>query len=207
MARKRRGLSEEDRAIWDRVAASVTRHAPATQPAPAADRTAPPKAPAPHPAREAGSSVSGNRIPEFRIGERARPGAARHEISPPISEQIARNPVRMDSKAFGRMKKGKLAPEARIDLHGMTQDRAHPVLTRFISESYMRQMRLVLVITGKGKDRDEPGPMPVPRGVLKHQVPQWLTSGPLRLMVLQIAEAHLKHGGTGAYYVYLRRHR
>ncbi|WP_172327740.1 Smr/MutS family protein [Mangrovicoccus sp. HB161399] len=207
MARKRRGLSEEDRAIWDRVASSVTPRRPGQPEAPPADRAAPPKTPAPHPAREAETPAPELRISAFRVGERAKPGQGRHDLSPPISEAIARAPVKMDRKAFGRMKKGKLVPEARIDLHGMTQDQAHPALTRFISESYMRQMRLVLVITGKGKERDEPGPMPIPRGVLKHQVPHWLNTGALKLMVLQVAEAHLKHGGTGAYYVYLRRHR
>ncbi|MCG6901727.1 MAG: Smr/MutS family protein, partial [Rhodobacter sp.] len=63
------------------------------------------------------------------------------------------------------------------------------------------------VITGKGRDKDQDGPIPVRRGVLKHQVPHWLTTPPLNLMVLQISEAHLKHGGTGAYYVYLKRRR
>jgi DNA-nicking Smr family endonuclease len=41
--------------------------------------------------------------------------------------------------------------------------------------------------------------------VLRHQVPVWLQQPPLGAMVLQVAEAHLKHGGSGAYYVYLRR--
>ncbi|WP_370295905.1 Smr/MutS family protein [Poseidonocella sp. HB161398] len=183
----------------------MTPRRPDRPPAPPEDRAAPPKTPAPHPARDAEPQPQTPR--PFRIGERAKPGTGGHDLSPPISEAIAKAPVKMDRKAFGRMKKGKLVPEARLDLHGLTQDQAHPALTRFISESYMRQMRLVLVITGKGKERDEPGPMPVPRGVLKHQVPHWLNTGALKLMVLQISEAHLKHGGTGAYYVYLRRHR
>lgn len=147
------------------------------------------------------------RLPAFRVGEKSKPKTGGHDLAPNINEQLNDAPVRMDRKAFGRMKKGKLVPEARIDLHGMTQAQAHPILNRFIQESYARGFRLVLVITGKGKDRDEPGPMPVPRGVLKHQVPHWLASGPLRLMVLQVTEAHLRHGGSGAYYVYLRRHR
>ena len=67
--------------------------------------------------------------------------------------------------------------------------------------------RLVLVVTGKGKDRDEPGPIPTPRGVLRHQVPQWLMLSPLAQAVLQVTPAHVSHGGAGAYYVYLRRTR
>ncbi|WP_312847271.1 Smr/MutS family protein [Aliiroseovarius sp. M344] len=113
----------------------------------------------------------------------------------------------MDRKVFGKMKKGRLSPEGRIDLHGMTIAQAHPVLTRFILDAVAMDRRLVLVITGKGKHRDDGGPIPVRHGVLRHQVPHWLHTMPLRQHVLQIAEAHLKHGGQGAYYVYLRRRR
>jgi len=68
-------------------------------------------------------------------------------------------------------------------------------------------LRLVLVITGKGRPGADHGPIPRPHGVLRHQVPQWLRLPPLGPAVLQVAEAHLKHGGSGAYYVYLRRQR
>ena len=67
--------------------------------------------------------------------------------------------------------------------------------------------RLVLVITGKGKSRDDGGPIPTRFGVLRHQVPQWLRLAPLARAVLQVSEAHLRHGGQGAYYVYLKRRR
>ncbi len=65
----------------------------------------------------------------------------------------------------------------------------------------------MLVITGKGKRSADPGPIPTPRGVLRHQVPQWLSMPPLAQAVLQITPAHLSHGGEGAYYVYLRKPR
>lgn len=111
----------------------------------------------------------------------------------------------MDRKTHTKMKRGKLVPEARIDLHGMTMDRAHPSLTGFIMRAASEGKRLVLVITGKGKDRDEDGPIPIRRGVLRHQVPHWLSVPPLSQLVLQITAAHDRHGGGGAYYVYLKR--
>jgi DNA-nicking Smr family endonuclease len=111
----------------------------------------------------------------------------------------------MDRKAFGQMKRGKLRPEAKIDLHGMTLDRAHPALTRFILSAQAQGKRLVLVVTGKGKERDDGGPIPVRFGVLRHQVPQWLSMPPLSSAILQITESHVRHGGGGAYYVYLRK--
>ena len=128
-------------------------------------------------------------------------------MSPTIADQIRGRAVQMDRKAFDQMKRGKLRPEGKIDLHGMTLDRAHPALTRFILGAQAQGKRLVLVVTGKGKQRDDGGPIPVRFGVLRHQVPQWLSLPPISSVVLQVTQAHLRHGGSGAYYVYLRRTR
>ena len=142
--------------------------------------------------------------PTFRIGEKARLTRA-HDLSPSLSDSLQTAPVQMDAKAFGRMTRGKLAPEARIDLHGLTLAEAHPELIRFMLNAQAQGARLVLVITGKGKRGVDHGPIPQRMGALRHQVPQWLRLPPLGQAVLQVAEAHLKHGGSGAYYVYLRR--
>ena len=191
----RRRLTPEEVDLWRKVADSAHRMHPERS------RHEEPK-PKPKPIKPVRP-----RVPEFEVGSRAQTALPRNDLLPGISERVARQPLHMDKKVYGKMKRGKMLPEGKIDLHGMTQEQAHPALTRFIQESYARGFRLVLVITGKGKDRDAPGPMPVPRGILKHQVPHWLASGPLRLLVLQVTEAHLRHGGTGAYYVYLRRHK
>ncbi len=151
-----------------------------------------------------------HRLPTFRLGEKVRHSPA-HNIAPTLSESLEQAPVLMDAKAHARMTRGKLQPEARIDLHGMTLAEAHPDLIRFILNAQSAGCRLVLVITGKGKQKPEAdgylGPIPQRMGVLRHQVPLWLRQMPLGPAVLQITEAHLKHGGSGAYYVYLRRYR
>ena len=147
------------------------------------------------------------RIPQFKVGSKARSATAQHKLAPSISDQLAQQSVQMDKKAFGRMKRGKLVPEGKIDLHGMTLEQAHPALIGFVMRSYGEGKRLVLVITGKGKSKQDDGPIPVRLGVLKHQVPQWLKMAPLKPVVLQVSEAHVRHGGSGAYYVYLRRPR
>ena len=144
-------------------------------------------------------------IERFEIGQTARPPNPRHNLKPGLHEKFAAAPVQMDTKAFGRMKRGKISPEARIDLHGMTLDRAHPALNRFILLAQASGKRLVLVITGKGRTASDHGPIPSPRGILKHQVPSWLSMPPLSQAVLQVSPAHLSHGGSGAYYVYLRK--
>ena len=137
-------------------------------------------------------------LQNFKMGAKSRNATPGNNLAPTLSERLAEEPVRMDQKAFQRLKRGRLYPEARIDLHGMTLDQAHPALTGFVMRSYAEGKRLVLVITGKGKSRDDGGPIPVRFGVLKHQVPQWLRMMPLRPIVLQVTEAHQKHGGSGA---------
>ena len=195
--RKPRHIRPEELELWHKVVQNAERLHP-DRPKPDAPGVKPPPA-KPEPARPVQKT--------FRVGEAAPPRPAKHDLAPPIHDHVRQHPIRMDHKRFGQMKKGRLSPEARIDLHGMTLAQAHPRLTRFILESVADERRLVLVITGKGKNRDEMGPIPERHGVLRHQVPHWLNSMPLRPHVLQIAEAHLKHGGTGAYYVYLRRSR
>ncbi|MEX3017311.1 Smr/MutS family protein [Gymnodinialimonas hymeniacidonis] len=198
--RGKRGLSEEDKALWNRVASTAT----------PMDRSGAPRiipeAPKPKsPIRR--EATTAERLPAFRIGEKASFSANPVNHAPTLSARLAHAPVRMDHGTHKRMVRGKLKPEDRIDLHGMVLAEAHPALISFISSAYERELRLVLVITGKGKDRDSGGPIPIRRGVLKHQVPSWLQSPPLGLMILDIREAHQKHGGGGAYYVYLKRRR
>ena len=191
----RRRLRPDEVDLWRQIAATTERlhpDAPRGEDAPARPKPKPHKTPKP-------------RLPDFSIGQTVKPATAAVDLKPALSDRLRHAPVSMDSKAFVRMKRGKLVPEGRIDLHGMTIDRAHPALTAFILRAQAGGKRLVLVITGKGRDRDEGGPIPVPRGILKHQVPQWLSTPPLAQAVLQITEAHISHGGAGAYYVYLRR--
>ena len=112
----------------------------------------------------------------------------------------------MDAKAYRRLTRGKLDPEARIDLHGMTLAEAQPALGGFLRRAQADGRRLVLVITGKGRGRsDDAGPLPYRNGALRHEVPLWLQRPPLHPMVQQVAPAHARHGGSGALYVYLRR--
>jgi DNA-nicking Smr family endonuclease len=114
----------------------------------------------------------------------------------------------MDSRTFTRMKRGKVKPQRKLDLHGMTLAQAHPALIRFIHAAHVDGLRLVIVVTGKGRERAaDLDPIPQPRGLLRHHVPGWLHAPPLRQLVLQVTDAHVRHGGSGAYYVYLSRPR
>lgn len=191
--RRPRHLSADERALWDRVADTAQPLDPA-KPAALPDVIASKPKPV----------IAPDPLPRFNVGQKAdarRP----NDLLAGIADRLSRAPLNMDNKAYTRMKRGKLKPEARIDLHGMTMDQAHPELVGFILNAQAMGRRLVLVITGKGKLRDEGGPMPARQGILRHQVPQWMALPPLSSAILQVTPAHLTHGGHGAYYVYLRR--
>ncbi|MEM8631510.1 MAG: Smr/MutS family protein [Pseudomonadota bacterium] len=201
MARRPRNLSPEEAALWDRVARTAKPLAPEA-------KSALPKLETPVRPKPAQTPLPGPvEIPGFRIGERRSKAATALPEPVAVTESLRSAPVTMDKKAYKRMARGKLSPEDRIDLHGMTLDRAHPALIGFILRSHGAGLRLVLVITGKGKDRPSDGPIPERRGVLKHQVPGWLRAAPCGPLVMEVQPAHQSHGGEGAYYVYLRRSR
>ncbi|MEQ8964543.1 MAG: Smr/MutS family protein, partial [Azospirillaceae bacterium] len=136
------------------------------------------------------------------------PAATRRASPPPLSPGRAAG---VDRRTADRLRKGRLAVEASLDLHGMTQAAAHGALRRFIGDSHARGRRMVLVVTGKGGpeapgSRRHGGP-PEGRGVLRARVPEWLNAPDLRDKILAIETAQARHGGTGALYVLLKRRR
>lgn len=198
----RRLLHEDERQLWDAVARTARPLARRK-----VEAEAPPNhgAPSVAPADPAPKAHNQPRIAPFTLGERAAPLPPRRDVAPGMAEALAAAPLSMDARTHARMTRGKLDPEARIDLHGMTLTEAHGELVHFLLSARARGLRLVLVITGKGKPARDHGPIPERQGALRHQVPQWLRLPPLGPVVQQVAGAHLRHGGSGAYYVYLRR--
>ncbi|TJZ92154.1 DNA mismatch repair protein MutS [Paracoccus gahaiensis] len=205
--RRRKGLSPEDRDLWSRVARTAVPLDPKRK-VQAADlpqmTDLPPARPAASlsvsPSTAAAAAAS---LPRFRIGQAAGTPAPHLARSSTPAERLAQAGLRMDAKVHRKMSQGRLAPEARLDLHGLTLSAAHPELIHFILSCQGSGLRLVLVITGKG--RGDHGPLPTRPGALRHQVPYWLHSPPLAAAVQQVTAAHYRHGGDGAYYVYLRR--
>ncbi len=185
---RRRKLSEAEQALWQSVARTIRplpdRRAPEAPPseAPPPEPLAPDKPPAASP-------------PTMR--------AAPPRPAPAPAAADARAASQLDGRRAEKLRRGRLPVEARLDLHGMTVAEAQPALTRFILSARARGLRLVLVITGKG--RGGAAPWWEERGVLRRQVPQWLRMPPLRDAVVEVCPAHARHGGEGAYYVYLRR--
>ena len=125
----------------------------------------------------------------------AAPGIAAvlPKASPPL--EIGQG-AGIDRATFEKLKRGQMAIEARIDLHGQTQDEAHRELSAFIARAQAQGRRLALVITGKGREG---------KGVLRESVPRWLNEPALRGRVLALVNAQPRDGGAGALYVLLRR--
>lgn len=166
-----RALSSEDRILWHRVTRSVR----PLDPAKLADIVEEPAPDTPRPPRPAKL-------------EPAEPPAGR------ARETAA--PTWMDTRTHGKIAKGRLTIDARIDLHGMTQPQAHGLLLDFLHQAHGSGLRHVLVITGKGRGGD---------GILRRVVPAWLSTAPFRGLVSAHAQAARQHGGEGALYIRLRR--
>ncbi len=102
----------------------------------------------------------------------------------------------LDRRTRTRLRRGQVDIDATIDLHGLTQTKAHRALNAFLEGARDAGRRSVLVITGKGS-RGE--------GVLRDQVPNWLNAEPNRRMIRAFSHAAPKDGGQGALYVLLKR--
>lgn len=123
---------------------------------------------------------------------------------PPLSE--------FDAKRARKLRTGQVEIDARIDLHGMRQAEAHTALRGFLHAGHRKGHRVVLVITGKGapagSTRDDHWSESMgrsERGILRRNVPQWLSEPDLRGIVVSFTPAAIRHGGDGAFYVHLRR--
>ena len=124
------------------------------------------------------------------------PPAKKVAVSPPVRRAIAQPPRAIEPNRHRRLAVEREPLGARIDLHGLDQDRARAALTDFVLRSRAEGRRSVLVITGKGA---------LGAGVLRRHVPEWLAAPPLRSAVAGLSEAHRRHGGEGALYVALKR--
>jgi DNA-nicking Smr family endonuclease len=100
------------------------------------------------------------------------------------------------------LSRGKRAPEAKLDLHGMTLVAAERAVARFLAQSASEGRRVVLIVTGKGL-RLEGGR--VFGGRIRAEFSGWLERADNRALIGSVRAAHPRHGGSGAFYVLLRR--
>lgn len=220
--RSRRGIGPEERALWRQVTRDATPLDPALRAT--GDKAAhEPQTPQPRSVRQP-ASVAAPATPPVSAVPAPRPVAPKiirptgSGKRPAVSIDLADRavaPVRrleagLDGRLSDRLRQGARAPDGRIDLHGMTAERAHRALDGYIGAALARGGRLILVITGKGgkpRNADDAAFMRADQGVLRQQAPNWLRNGPHAAHIVGIYQAHLRHGGAGAFYVYLKKQR
>jgi DNA-nicking Smr family endonuclease len=172
---RRRQLSEEEEALWNGFARSVT------------------------PLRRSQKTSSREKTHLVTAAKKLQPRqAASPTPTPPLAP--------LERRLKQRVVRGRAPIDARIDLHGFTQNEAYAALLRFLERAQTDGRRIVLVVTGKGGGGG-PHDRTSERGVLRRQVPLWLELPEFRALVVGFDSAHAGHGGDGALYVRLRRRR
>jgi DNA-nicking Smr family endonuclease len=185
--RRKRALSEEEHALWESVAKQI-------KPLRKKPRIAKTQLVAP----EVETPVAAKPAASPRLPPSAKTPRALKPAVPPAPPPLAP----LGRRERSQLSRGRKEIDARLDLHGMTQARAHRALSGFLHRAHDDGLTFVLVITGKGKMGSESE-----RGVLRRQVPQWLNLPEFRSLVVGFEEAHIGHGGEGALYVRIRRSR
>lgn len=109
--------------------------------------------------------------------------------------------VGLDPRVLRRLRRGELAYQAMIDLHGMSAAAARSEVERFIAQSLAAGHREVLIVHGRGRNSKDNVP------VLKERLKSWLARGRTGRDILAFTSARPADGGTGALYVLLRRRR
>jgi DNA-nicking Smr family endonuclease len=183
-----RQRDESDEVLWERVVES-------TKPLAKGKALRSPHRPK---AQEPGPAKKAARVPPAPTRARAPKAAAKPAPAARV-EVLNRQTAR-------QLERGRLAVDARLDLHGMRQRDAHGALRRFLKSAQRKGHRHVLVITGKGAgiDASRPFYLAEERGVLRQAVPHWLSQPDLAQVVISYAEAPRRLGGEGALYVRLR---
>ena len=179
-----RGLSEEESAAWEALAATVTPLHPAiARPMPEPAKPPPPKQ------------------PKLRKKQPERPVTAPSSVQPKPAP-----PGNLDSHWDRRLKSGAIQPDLTLDLHGHNLEAAYDRLMGGVAQARALGMRTILLVTGKSRpvaaaDRG------ASRGVIRAKVLDWLAASSHHTAIAAVRRAHQRHGGDGALYIVLKRER
>lgn len=178
--RRKRELGPDEIGLWSAVAETVTplhpKRAVLAKPA----------------------SVSPSQHTPAGLGETHRgAGQRRTEQASPAPRRHQSAFVAGDPKRDRQAARGRLEIDARLDLHGLFEREAEATLTRFVRVSAQSGARCVLVITGKGERS-------AGRGVLRRRFFDWIEKPDVRALIARAAQAHPRHGGAGAFYLFLK---
>ena len=200
-----RGLTSNEAALWQLVAATVTPLNPPRALLGEGDRAQ--RGGGVGPAHEATPRSVARRVaapppPPLRVG------------GPPPRDKLGEDFKRqtLDGTWDRRLAQGLVSPDAEIDLHGLGIDAAYTRLMASLTQAHMTGTRVLLVIAGKSRpqgdhgfqDHDQRGNR---RGAIRAKLLDWLAASSHAARIAAIRPAHQRHGGAGAVYVVLRRAR
>ena len=95
-----------------------------------------------------------------------------------------------------------------LDLHGLTLDEANIKVENFITDCFDRKVSKVIIVTGKGlhSQNDKDPYISEKFGILKNSVPDFIKNNPsLMAKIKSITSAEISDGGSGAFYVFLKK--
>jgi DNA-nicking Smr family endonuclease len=166
MPRRARGLSEADRAVWSHYASQLAPLRGRRE----EKRHEPERSPsAPQPRPRIAAQASKPRLMAFPLTVGYQPGG-------------------IDKATWQRFRSGKLIATRRLDLHGMTAQRALHALVSFLQAAHAEQVRCVEVVTGRGSG--ETG------GVIRRELPLWLNLPEIRPLILGAVHPHALNPGS-----------
>jgi DNA-nicking Smr family endonuclease len=175
-----RSLSAEERALWERVAATIrplSRERVSDFPAAAAAAAEQPRASA---------RVARTPVPP-------KPSPARPQPRPGT----------LDSSWDKKLGSGTVDPDRVLDLHGLNLDQAWNAIDVGLDRAIAAGERVLLLITGHARS----GEPPVQRGKIRAAVHDWLAASRHSTKIAAVRSAHRRHGGGGSLYIILRRKR
>jgi DNA-nicking Smr family endonuclease len=175
-----RPLSPEERALWQKVVASVRPLHAAARPADPVSRPAEP-----------------DKAPSRPVKTSATPRKTSQSLAPAPGTTL-------DGSWDRRLSRGLVQPDAHLDLHGRNLGTAYDLLDERLEHAIASGARVLLLITGKPPADDR---RPVGRGAIRAAVGDWLAASRHARDIAAVRNAHPRHGGAGALYIVLRRRR
>ena len=125
-------------------------------------------------------------------------------------ENFLNNKEKIPNKDFVYKKNIRYENIKKIDLHGYTIEEANNAIEQFIQKCFDENVTKIIVITGKGlRSKNVENPyLSKDLSILKYSVPEFIESNiGLTKMIIEITEAKIEDGGSGAFYIYLKKNK
>ena len=123
-------------------------------------------------------------------------------------ENFLNKKEKIPNKDFVHKKNIRYEKIKKIDLHGYTIEEANKAIEQFIQKSFDENVTKIIVITGKGlRSKNVENPyLSKDLSILKYSVPEFIENNKsLTQLIIETTDAKIEDGGSGAFYIYLKR--